>query len=219
MPATYTDRIDGLTTSVAVKAPVVAATNGALAWPLTGLQTIDSISVAEGDRVLVKDQADTRQNGIWNASALAWSRVLDWDGARDAVNGTLVHQAGTGQYWEAVSSDQRVIPGASHVTFDTVFSTTEGPDDDVDFPAGGPNTVSVPAGKGLVTVDCTLINRTIIFNASDTSLKKNVSIQKTSEANILTINDGASDVYPENSQQRVLWRRAFGSILEIGRSQ
>ena len=44
---------------------------------LSGLQTIDSVSVIAGDRVLVKDQSTSAQNGIYVASAGAWSRSTD----------------------------------------------------------------------------------------------------------------------------------------------
>jgi hypothetical protein len=88
MPSTSTDRIDGLTTSVAVKAPCVVATTANIT--LSGLQTINGVAVVADDRVLVKDQTDTVDNGIYVVSTSAWSRAKDFDGARDAVQGTLV---------------------------------------------------------------------------------------------------------------------------------
>jgi len=44
---------------------------------LSGLQEIDGIGVNIGDRVLVKEQTDTIQNGIWIASDSAWARTTD----------------------------------------------------------------------------------------------------------------------------------------------
>ena len=46
---------------------------------LAGLQTIDGVSVPSGARVLVKDQDDTAENGIWVAQEGAWYRPLDAD--------------------------------------------------------------------------------------------------------------------------------------------
>jgi hypothetical protein len=49
---------------------------------LSGLQTIDTYTTLEGDRVLVKDQSTAANNGIYNASAGAWTRSIDansWD--------------------------------------------------------------------------------------------------------------------------------------------
>ena len=49
---------------------------------LSGLQTIDTYTTLEGDRVLVKDQGTAANNGIYIASAGPWTRALDansWD--------------------------------------------------------------------------------------------------------------------------------------------
>ncbi|WPH64042.1 putative tail fiber protein H [Vibrio phage vB_VpP_1] len=44
-----------------------------------GLITIDGVALSDGDRVLLKDQADNTENGIYIASAGAWSRSADAD--------------------------------------------------------------------------------------------------------------------------------------------
>ena len=45
---------------------------------LTGLQKIDDYMTVAGDRILVKDQTgDGADNGIYTASATAWSRIHD----------------------------------------------------------------------------------------------------------------------------------------------
>jgi hypothetical protein len=46
---------------------------------LSGLQTIDGITLVAGDRVLVKDQTAQAENGIYVAAAGAWSRAADFD--------------------------------------------------------------------------------------------------------------------------------------------
>jgi hypothetical protein len=88
MTSTQVDRIDGLSASVAVKAPVRVATTANIT--LSGLQTIDGVTVAAGDRVLVVAQTTASENGIWCASASAWVRAQDFDGNRDAARGTMV---------------------------------------------------------------------------------------------------------------------------------
>ena len=55
-------------------ANVKVATTGNLAT-LTGLQTIDGIPLTNGEKVLVKDQTDTTQNGPYYARALDWERI------------------------------------------------------------------------------------------------------------------------------------------------
>lgn len=90
MPATPTSRLEGLTTSIAWKSPVRAATTEAIT--LEGEQTIDEIAVVEGDRVLVKNQDDPIENGIYNVMANDfWERAKDFNGTLDVYAGTLVH--------------------------------------------------------------------------------------------------------------------------------
>lgn len=65
------------------KPPVVTTTTGPIT--LSGLQSIDQVTVKEGDRVLVKDQhwgdvwdgPKNEANGIYIASAGAWTRAPD----------------------------------------------------------------------------------------------------------------------------------------------
>ncbi|RWN24173.1 SGNH/GDSL hydrolase family protein [Mesorhizobium sp.] len=58
---------------------------------LQGLQTIDGVLAAVGDRVLVKDQIDPTQNGIYTASEGEWFRAADARTARTLQKGTTVH--------------------------------------------------------------------------------------------------------------------------------
>lgn len=74
-----------------IKTAVVVATTANIT--LSGLQTISGVTLTEGDRVLVKNQSTTTQNGIYNASATAWTRATDWNDQNDAVNGMLVLDA------------------------------------------------------------------------------------------------------------------------------
>ncbi len=86
--STYADRINGITTSVAIKAPVRVATTANIT--LSGLQTIDGVTVVADDRVLVKNQTTGSENGIYNVASTAWSRAKDFNGSGDVVQGTRV---------------------------------------------------------------------------------------------------------------------------------
>ena len=69
---TYVDTVaQGLDT----KASVVAGTTANIA--LTGAQTIDGVSVVATDRVLVKNQTLSENNGIYVAAGGAWTRATD----------------------------------------------------------------------------------------------------------------------------------------------
>ena len=71
--------VDGVSQGLDVKESVRAASTGNLT--LSGAQMIDGVSVVADDRVLVKDQTDATENGIYIAAAGAWARAADFDGS------------------------------------------------------------------------------------------------------------------------------------------
>jgi len=85
---TSTDRRQGVNSSAAIKVACRAATTANIT--LSGEQTIDDIAIVADDRVLVKNQTDASENGIYDADTSAWSRALDWDGNIDIASGTQV---------------------------------------------------------------------------------------------------------------------------------
>lgn len=129
MPSTRIDRIDGLSTSVAVKAPVVAVSTANLT--LYGLQTVGGVALAADDRVLVKDQTDATENGIWVASETDWARAEDFDGNRDVVKGTLVITADPGDpTFYQVTTVGPIIIGTTELAFEEVTGATGSAGDD-----------------------------------------------------------------------------------------
>lgn len=70
------------------KAPCRVASTGNL--DLNGLETIDTVAVAVGDRVLVKDQTDGSQDGIYVVKAGDWDRAADWNADGDLLSGMLI---------------------------------------------------------------------------------------------------------------------------------
>jgi hypothetical protein len=120
MPSTATSILDGLSASVAVKAPVKAVTTANIT--LAGLQTVGGVALAENDRVLVKDQTTTTQNGIYSASTGSWRRTKDFDGNRDVRQGTVIIaniDNGEGLLYRVTSSDPVVID-TSAILFETI---------------------------------------------------------------------------------------------------
>ena len=91
MGTAQTDRL-GATPNGGVKPPCVVATTANIT--LSGEQTIDDVAVVAGDRVLVKDQTTGSEDGIYLASASAWTREPDWDSSDDLLSGMLVPVAG-----------------------------------------------------------------------------------------------------------------------------
>jgi phage-related tail fiber protein len=71
-------QVDALVQGLDVKASVRAATTSNIA-SLAGAQTVDGIALVAGDRVLVKNQTATTQNGIYLVAAGGWTRTADFD--------------------------------------------------------------------------------------------------------------------------------------------
>ena len=88
--------VDSVAQGLDAKASVVVATTGNIAT-LSGLLTIDGITLIAGDRVLVKNQNTASQNGIYVASATAWSRATDMDAWSEVPNAFVFVEAGSTQ--------------------------------------------------------------------------------------------------------------------------
>lgn len=88
MSGTIVERIRGITDGKAIKAPCRVGTTANIT--LSGEQTIDGVAVVDGNRVLVKDQTTTSENGIYTASTGTWSRAYDFNGDGDITQGTRV---------------------------------------------------------------------------------------------------------------------------------
>jgi phage-related tail fiber protein len=69
--------VDNLAGGLDVKASVRAASTTPLA--LSGLQTVDGVSLAAGDRILVKNQTAAAANGLYVVGSGAWTRTADAD--------------------------------------------------------------------------------------------------------------------------------------------
>ncbi len=122
MTSTITDRLYGTTSSLAVKAPARAATIASIT--LSGLQTIDGVSLQAGDRVLVKNQTNAVENGLYVARSSAWSRAADFDGAYDFVKGTQlsVVEGSTNAltFWRVTNASDAVLD-EDEITFGAGF--------------------------------------------------------------------------------------------------
>jgi hypothetical protein len=93
--------VDSAIVGISWKQPVVAGTLSSNIT-LSGAQSIDGVSVVAGNRVLVKNQTDQSQNGIYVAATGAWSRAPDADTWDELVSALVFiesgSQAGTAWY-------------------------------------------------------------------------------------------------------------------------
>ena len=84
--------VDAVKTGLDVKDSVKVATTGNIT--LSGTQTIDGVSVSADERVLVKNQTDASENGIYDCKSGSWARSSDFDSNTEVTSGafTFVEQ-------------------------------------------------------------------------------------------------------------------------------
>jgi len=88
--------VDNAVQGLDAKASCVTASTANITT-LSGLLTIDGVTLTSGDRVLVKDQTAQADNGIYVASASAWSRSTDMDTWAEVPNAYVFIEGGSTQ--------------------------------------------------------------------------------------------------------------------------
>ena len=114
--------VDALKQGLDVKDSVMAATTANVT--LSGTQTIDGISLVAGNRVLVKNQSNGYENGIYVVASGAWARSTDANASVDVTPGmfTFVEQGTTnGDNGFTLTTDATINLGTTNLTF-TQFS-------------------------------------------------------------------------------------------------
>jgi hypothetical protein len=118
--------VDAARSGLDIKQSVKAATVGDIT--LSGTQTVDGVALVAGDRVLVKDQTDKTQNGIYVVDASTWTRATDADNTPTAEvtsgmfcfveEGTINSDTGF-----VLTTNDPITLGTSDLDF-TLFSTS-----------------------------------------------------------------------------------------------
>lgn len=103
------------------KQSVRAATTANIA--LSGLQTIDGVSLLAGDRVLVKNQTSSKDNGIYIVGVAGWQRAPDADSSAEVTSAMIlsVEQGATlaDTRWQLVT-DGAIVLGTTALTFQNI---------------------------------------------------------------------------------------------------
>lgn len=101
------------------KEAVRLATTGNIT--LSGTQTIDGVSAVADDRILVWQQTDATQNGIYVVAAGAWARADDFDSLTpvDEINGayTMAQEGSTYAGWSFVQFGTVATIGSDNIDF------------------------------------------------------------------------------------------------------
>ncbi|MFJ3261274.1 phage tail protein [Pseudomonas sp. NPDC086581] len=103
------------------KQSVRAATTASVT--LSGLQTVDGVALAAGDRVLVKNQTSAVDNGLYVVAAGVWKRATDADENSEVTPGlTVTVESGTAQadsVWQLVT-DGVIVLGTTALAFQNI---------------------------------------------------------------------------------------------------
>lgn len=124
--------VDTAGSGIAVKPPVKAATTANIST-LSGALTVDSVSLVAGDRILVKDQTDKKQNGIYVVASSSWTRAVDTNSAENTKRGTYVLvENGTANentswvlYTEGTGANGGINFGVDNLQFELFFNPGE----------------------------------------------------------------------------------------------
>ncbi len=103
------------------------ATTGAITLASTGLAAIDGVTPVAGDIALVKNQATSAQNGLYVASAGAWTRLKDVNGKDVITSGMVVSvqegSAGIGTQWMLTTPNPIVVGTTTPMTYTQLTAT------------------------------------------------------------------------------------------------
>lgn len=93
---------------------------------LSGTQTIDGVSLSLDNRVLVKDQTDSTQNGIYLVKSSSWIRSLDSNKDSEISSGMIVYiEEGTinaKSFWY-LSTQNPISVGTTSLLFKEVYNS------------------------------------------------------------------------------------------------
>lgn len=162
--------VDALVSGLNFRDPVKAASVNNLT--LSGLQTVDAVSLLADDRILVKDQTLPIQNGIYLVKAAAWVYAPDYPTSTSAQGLALLVEFGSVNIGTSfvVKGDDPYTIGTSDIIW-------------VKFASGG----GVNAGNGLGKTGSTLFinaDNTTIEIVTDAIQVKNNSIDSTKLTNL-----------------------------------
>ncbi len=169
--------VDNVARGLVWKAPVRAASTTTISTTAPGA-TIDGVTLAANDRVLLKNQTVAAENGIWlwNGAAVALSRAVDADGAGELAPGTAVTiTEGTvnGDKVFMITSDTAITVGTTSQTWGQLGGgTTYTAGNGIAIAAGVVSAVAVASGgvqvvAGGIQLDASIAARKFSANVGN----------------------------------------------------
>lgn len=109
--------VDTLAQGIQWKQPVKAASTADLT--LSGLQTVDAVTLVANDRILVKNQAAPAQNGIYLVASGSWTRAADMNAWAEVPGAAVFVEQGTANADKGFvcTSDQGGTLGSTAINF------------------------------------------------------------------------------------------------------
>ena len=169
--------VDGVASGLDPKQSVRCASTGVVT--LSGTQVVDGISLVDGDRVLVKNQADATTNGIYVVNAGgAWTRAID------TIPGTTLN-AGAFTFVEAgttnsktgwvMSTPNPIVNGSSVIAWQQ-FSGTGQINTGNGLAISGNSMSIVPSAANTLTITPSNIDLTIMPTVTPGATYKSVTV-------------------------------------------
>ena len=227
MATATSKRRRGLTGTAGNKTPCIAGSTANLT--LSAEQTVDGIALVADDRVLCKDQTDGIENGIYVVATGAWQRAVDWDGAGDVVEGTMVRvnrgTTNSDTYWRISTTGTitidttsvTLVQGLTDISISATATTTDESTDTTCFPTF----VTAATGDLAQKTDAFLTyNSNVgVLGAStfeptgDTAAADNAAVGYTAaEGLILTGQGSTNDVTIKNDADATVLEVATGGV-------
>ena len=198
--ATVTDRLAGARSSLAYKAPCKVATTANIT--LSAPQTIDGVAVVAEDRVLVKNQTNGAENGIYEVKAGAWTRAADWNASRDVTQGTKVSvvQGSTSMGVYELTTTGTIVVGTTSISF-TISDLALG---NYPYPAGS-RTV-------LKALDTSIYSVAYLTE----SLREGLFVFRSGDYSTEVANDSEEGIYlvaDDTASTAGVWERAYSGPI------
>lgn len=182
--------VDNAVNGLDWKASVRVATTANIA--LSGLLTVDGVTLVAGDRVLVKGQTTAADNGLYAAASGAWARTADADTSAEVTPGMAVFvEEGTAngnQQW-VLTTDAPITLGTTSLTFAQVGAQGSAPVAGAGLTLVS-NTYDVGAGTGItVGADTVSIDTAVVVRKYATDVGDGAAVSF-----VVTHNLGTRDV-------------------------
>jgi hypothetical protein len=197
---------------LAWKAPVRVATtaNGTLASAFENGDTVDGVTLATGDRILLKDQSTASQNGIYVVKASgAPSRATDADSSAEILGATVFVSEGTanGNKQFSCTTDAPITLGSTSLVFAQISGGTGGGLSDGDY-----GDIVVSGGGTALNFDSSVVTaaaRTVLDDTTTSAMRTTLGL-----GTVATLASDTDTTLAANSNSNVPTQAAVKSYID-----